>query len=74
MRLPNKVISYNDSIISKFPIILNILKNKDCSVTELYEHIKSVWDLEDYIDALDSLFALGKIEIDEDTRRLHYVI
>ncbi len=74
MRLPNKVISYNDSIISKFPIILNILKDKDCSITELYEQVKSAWDIEGYIDALDSLFALGKIEIDEDTRRLRYVI
>lgn len=74
MRLPNKVISYNDSIISKFPIILNILKDRDCSVIELYEQIKMACDIEGYIDALDSLFALGKIEIDENTRRLHYVI
>ncbi len=74
MRLPNKVISYNDSIISTFPIILGILKDKDYSIIELYDRIKASWDIECYIDALDSLFALGKIEIDEDTRRLHYVI
>ena len=74
MRLPNKVISYNDSIISTFPMILGILKDKDYSIIELYDRIKASWDIECYIDALDSLFALGKIEIDEDTRRLHYVI
>lgn len=74
MRLPNKVISYNGSIISKFPVILTTLQERDYSVMELYEKIKASLDIEDFIDALDSLFALGKIEINDDTRRICYVI
>lgn len=45
MRLPNKVISYNESIISKFPLILNLLKSKDYKVMELYENLKQIWIL-----------------------------
>lgn len=74
MRLPNKVISYNGSIISKFPVILTTLQERDYSVIELYEKIKASLDIEDFIDALDSLYALGKIEINDDTRRICYVI
>ena len=74
MRLPNKVISYNESIISKFPIILNLLKSKDYKVMELYEKLKADLDIECFIETLDCLFALGKIEIDYKARRIHYVV
>lgn len=74
MRLPNKVISYNESIISKFPIILNLLKSKDYKVMELYEKLKANLDIECFIETLDCLFALGKIEIDYNARRIHYVV
>ena len=74
MRLPNKVISYNESIISKFPIILNLLKSKDYKVMELYEKLKADLDIECFIETLDCLFALGKIVIDYTARRIHYVV
>lgn len=74
MRFPNKVISYNESVISKFPLILDLLQKRDYAVTELFDKIKMRVEIEDYMDALDSLYALGRIEIDMQTRRLHYVI
>ena len=74
MRLPNKVISYNESIISKFPIILDILKSKDYNVMDLYEKVKTALDVECFIETLDCLFALGKIEIDNEAGRIHYVV
>lgn len=74
MKLPNKVVSYNESIISKFPLILDILREKDYTVTELFEKIKSRMAIEDFIDAIDSLYALGRIGINGDTRKLHYVV
>lgn len=74
MKLPNKVITYNESLISKFPIILTIVKKEDCRVIELYEQIRNrIEDIDDFIDALDCLFALGAIMLNERTRRLHYV-
>ena len=74
MRFPNKVISYNESVISKFPLILELLQKRDYAVTELFDKIKMRVEIEDYMDALDSLYALGRIEINMQTRRLHYVV
>ncbi len=74
MKLPNKVICYNESIISKFPVVLTILKVKECSIYQLFNQIKNqIEDVNELIDILDGLFALGKIEIREDTGRIYYV-
>ena len=74
MRLPNKVITYKESTISKFPFILSCLKETDMSPASLYKKVKSrVEDIGEYIDILDCLFALGKIELIEHLGVLHYV-
>lgn len=36
MKFPNKVISYEESILSKLTVILNVLSRKDESLIELY--------------------------------------
>ena len=41
MKLPSKVTSYKESTISKFPIILKLLKEKDYTVSSLYTKIKN---------------------------------
>ncbi|WP_442879025.1 ABC-three component system middle component 7 [Chryseobacterium sp.] len=75
MKLPNKVITYNESIISKFPIVLTILRKVDCRAIELYSQVKNqIEDIDDFIDVLDCLFALGTITLNEKTRRLHYAM
>ena len=66
MLLPNKIISYNESILSKFPIVLNVLKDNDYLIIDLYEQC--------FIEVLDCLFAFGKIEIDYVARSIHYVV
>ena len=74
MKLPNKVITYKESTISKFPAILSCLKEQDMSLALLYKKIKSkVDDIGEYIDILDCLYALGKIELVEHLGVLHYV-
>lgn len=72
MKFPNKVINYNESIISKFPIILSQLQIKDYSISSLYEKIKNkVENINEFLEILDCLFALNKIKLDENTRRLY---
>lgn len=71
MRLPNKVTSYKKSIFPKLPVILNFLKIKDYTVTTLYENIKEQMTVNEYIDALDCLYALGSITMYKEV--LHYV-
>lgn len=73
MRLPNKTTSYDRSVMPYFPRIAAELAGTDVEPIRLYEAIrlpdKSVGD---YLDALDCLFALGRIEIAEGGL-LHYV-
>ncbi len=72
MKFPSKFISYKNSSISKFPILLLELEECDLSVQELYSKIKSkIQNIQEYIDILDCLFLLGKITFMEGV--LHYV-
>ena len=74
MRLPNKVTSYPNSVVSRFPDILDALKQQDMSPKELLEFTTSGnKDMGDFLSALDCLFALGQIELLDEGRVLHYV-
>jgi hypothetical protein len=74
MKLPNKVIRYRESVISKIPPVLNELENGEKSAAQLFTAVKDkMEDVSDFVDILDCLFALGKIAYDETTRRLSYV-
>ena len=75
MLLPNKLIPYDQSVLSKLPIILKELDNHPISVHELYKRvIKKMSGVNEFIDALDCLYALGKIEFDEEEEMLRYVV
>lgn len=72
MKLPSKFISYKNSCLSKFPVILKPLEDCDYSVKELYNKTKASFESRgEFIDTLDCLFVLGKIELLEGV--VHYV-
>ena len=71
MKFPNKVTPYKKSILPKLPPILALITVKDYAVTTLYEAVQSKMTINEYIDALDCLFALGKITMSKEV--LHYV-
>lgn len=74
MKLPSKITSYKESVLSKFTPILNILENEDVAVLPLYSVTKNQFtDIEEYMDTLDCLFALGKIVLKEERGVIHYV-
>lgn len=74
MRLPNKVTSYPNSVVSRFSDILESLERQDMAPKELMEQtIVGKKDMGDFLSALDCLFALGKITLTEEGRVLHYV-
>lgn len=74
MRVPNKIYTYNDSIISKFPLILKEVKKEELSVLSLYKIVKSQLDgIDEYLQILDYLFAMNKIEMDYKEEVLIYV-
>lgn len=75
MRLPSKITSYSESIISKFPPVLSALLNSDIGAFALYEAtMKHFSDIEEFLDTLDCLFALGKIRYDAEREVLCYVV
>lgn len=72
MRFPSKVTPYKESIIAKFPIVLAALEYQDMMPRELYAKTKKkVGSISEFIDVLDCLYALNKIEMEEGL--LHYV-
>lgn len=71
MRFPNKVTSYKESSIALFPVILGQLENNDMTPSRLYSKVKGKMDIREFAEILDCLYALGKIELQEEA--LHYV-
>lgn len=74
MRLPSKIFSYNESVMARFPRLLNILAATPMSARQLYESTQGHWDgIGAYIEALDCLYALGRIRFDDKKENLLYV-
>lgn len=74
MKLPNKVTSYQESILSKFNVLLDEMCNRDVSLKELYSATyQNFSDMSEFIDVLDVLFALNKLEYNDELEVLHYV-
>lgn len=74
MRLPSKITSYGESVISKFPPILSVLQEDDTGVFALYEAtMKYFSGVEEFMDTLDCLFALRRVRFDAEREVLCYV-
>ena len=72
MKFPSKVTPYKESIIAKFPMILEKLEKKDMSPQELYKSMKNkVTDISEFMDIMDCLYALKKVDLDGEV--VHYV-
>lgn len=74
MRFPSKVTSYKESVLSKLCPILDELSKKDMLIYEVYWVTKDNYeDASIYLDALDCLYAMNKIELLPNSEVLHYV-
>ena len=72
MKFPSKFISYKESSISKFPVFLESLQKSGLSVNELYKKVKNEIDnYQEFVEILDCLFMLGKININNEV--IYYV-
>ena len=75
MQLPNKLYSYSSSILSKFPVILRTLQNGEAQVLTLFLNNQERFDsINDFIETLDALYALRKIEYDAEKGVIHLVV
>lgn len=68
MLFPSKVISYNESILPKLPLVLHYLENGPKKISDVYRYTKGkVTDLTDLFEVLDCLYALGMIDLNGDS-------
>lgn len=75
MRLPDKVTCYALSSLPLLVTVLKTLEKGDMEPSELMSKMsKKSYELNETIEALDLLFALGKVGFNEDETRLHYVV
>ncbi len=66
MPLPDKLFSYEQSILSKMPIVLEIVEKESVNTIELFAKTKSSFEsIIEFIETLDALFALKRIKINE---------
>ena len=74
MKFPSKVTPYKASILAKFPAVLTSLETEDMKPDALYKKVRSkVTDIGEFLEILDCLYALGKVELLEKEGLLHYV-
>lgn len=74
MKFPNKVVTYQESILSRFPILLRALQKGQMSPRTLYNQNKNVFEnVHEFVVVLDCLFVLEKIDIDNKTGEIYYV-
>ena len=74
MKLPNKEITYKESLLAKFPVFLVVIKDQEIAVDLFYKKMKSkVDDIGEFMEVMDCLYALGKIELDVKKGVIRYV-
>ena len=63
MIFPNKLKTYEESILSKLPIVLNIILEGKRDILEIYKLCENHFnEVQEYIDVLDILYILNKIK------------
>lgn len=69
MLLPNKVIRYEESVISKFPAVLqNLIDNNPRNVKDLFNDCKNNFSSANiFVQTLDCLYAMNKIDFNFKT-------
>lgn len=75
MKFPNKLYTFNESIFNNFTIILTVLKkNNDIKILELFELTRNKFlNISEFLETLEALYLLKKIEYNYITRRIIYV-
>lgn len=71
MRLPNKITSYNESVLPLFPVILSVVQKERKTPSEIVAICKGR-STSEVIEALDCLYALGKVSFNEEEGVIEY--
>jgi len=70
---PDKLVSFQDSIIAKSVYILKELQNNELVVSDLFIATKEYFeDVSEFLLALDTLYLLGKINLNDKSQVIQY--
>lgn len=73
MIFPDKLVSFQDSIIAKSIYILKELQNNELVVSDLFIATKEYFeDVSEFLLALDTLYLLGKINLNDKSQVIQY--
>jgi len=71
IKLPNKLFPYQESIVSKFLLVISKLEVSDFTPMELYHSSRDKYnDISEFVDVLSCLYALNVIEINNNSIKL----
>ena len=73
MLFPSRTANFERSVISKMVIVTDLLLRKKYKPQELFYEVKNSCDLDEFIDALDCLYMIGKIDFDRE-KELIYIV
>lgn len=74
MIFPDKLVTFQNSIIARSIYILEELQNGELVVSELFIRTKKYFeDVSEFLLALDALYILGKIDFNDEIQVIHYV-
>lgn len=74
MIVPNKVVSFSESIIGKMLCILQQLSKKEMTIHQLYLKTQDQFEeIDEFIYSLDVLFLLDAIQVDLNEGVVKYV-
>lgn len=74
MKLPSKITSYKQSVFPKMVKVLQLLEVQDYTPTGLYQKMrKYVNDVGEFVEILDCLYMLKRIELDPERKVVRYV-
>lgn len=73
MIIPNKVVSYKESIIFKMLKIMSLKSEERISINELYRKVSKFYEsIDEFIYSLDTLYLLDCIDVDFDKGEVIY--
>lgn len=73
MIVPNKFITFDESILAKISYLIEEDLEEIPLSNLIQNNINKFADISELLMALDVLYALGKIDLDEKTRTVKYV-
>lgn len=74
MQVPSKLFSYEESTFSKFPLVLRLIEKESLPIKEIYLQASKYFEgPADFVECLDALFTINKIDYDKNNEVIIYV-